>query len=419
MASPSAEARRRRSASLVSLALTTLLLVGCSSSRVGAPEPTPDSPPVEDAITSMLAARAKAVLMHDQPAFMETVVGGRSGFRQDQRRFFSNLQELPLGAYDLELRGVTQLPDGRVQAEVTVIMQLDGYDAMPVRTPGLYTFQRADDGSWRMTDDHDAAYDEKHDVDLEPWERTRIEAEVEGGVLGIFDRGSIEHAYQVMDAVQDGIADITPRIPLEWSRRVVVYALSDVAQMASLDELPGGDPERLEGVAFSVAAGGDHPGLAAVRFMLHPRMIARDDARRDRLIRHELTHVAIAERDDRVPTWLAEGIAEWVSVRAVPRGERVISREAVEMAQAGLTSLPSDAAFTDEHTAASYGVAWWACEVIAERFGPEALWSLLAAMAETGGTSEADQDEVLRRVLGMSGAELASAAGRRIAGNFG
>lgn len=371
------------------------------------------------AISSALTARAKAVLMRDQPAFMATVAEDRPGFRRQQRRLFSNLQELPLAAYDLEVHGVSQLPDGRARAEVTVIMQLDGYDALPVRTPGLFTFRRSDDGTWGLSDDHDEAHDARHHVDLQPWERTRIEAEEEGGVLGIFDPGSIDEAYQIMDAVQDGIADISPRIPLEWSHRVVVYALSDVAQMASLDELPGGDPERLEGVAFSVPAGGDAGGLASVRFMLHPRMLERDDSRRDRLIRHELTHVVVAERDDRIPTWLAEGIAEWVSVRAVPRDERVISRAAVEMAQAGLTALPSDAAFNDEHTSANYGIAWWVCEVIADRFGPDALWDLLEAMGESGGTPESAQDEVLRHVLGMSGAELARAAGKRIARNFG
>ena len=57
-----------------------------------------------------------------------------------------------------------------------------------------------------------------------------------------------------------------------------------------------------------VGAGGP---VAATRFVLNPR-----DARpagapeRDRLVRHELTHVAVGEHDDRAPVWLSEGIAE-------------------------------------------------------------------------------------------------------------
>ena len=417
MPSASADPRRPRLALLVPLLLGTLLAAGCSPSTP-APEPLPDGPPIDVAIASLLDGRAKAVLMHDQPAFMDSVDPKPSQFRKRQRRLFANLQELPLAAYHLELRGVTQLPDGRAQAEVTVIMQLEGYDAVPVRTPGLFALDRVD-GEWELVSDHDPTYDAAHDVDLEPWERTRIQAENEGGVLGIFDSRSIDDAYQVMRAVQRGIADITPRIPLTWSHHVVVYALSDVAQMASLDELPGGDPERLEGVAFSVPAGDSNGSLASVRFMLHPRMLGRDEPRRDRLIRHELTHVAIADRDDRVPIWLAEGIAEWVSVRDVPRDERVISRDAVEMAQAGLTSLPADADFNAEHTAANYGIAWWACEVVADRFGPERLWALLTEMGAGDGTSEREQDDVLQHVIGMTGAQLAAAAGHRIVRDFG
>lgn len=418
MRSASADRRRRRLRPLVTLLLGTLLVAGCSAPTTTEPTPLPDSPPVDVALASLLAGRAKAVMLHDQPAFMETVDPRPSPFRKRQRRLFANLQELPLAAYDLEVRGISQLSDGRAQAEVTVIMQLDGYDAVPVRTPALFTFERVDD-EWELVSDHDATFDSEHNVDLQPWERTRIEAEHDGGVLGIFDTKSIDDAYQVMRAVQRGLADIAPRIPLEWSRHVVVYALSDVAQMASLDELPGGDPERLEGVAFSVPAGTGDPTLASVRFMLHPRMLDRDEPRRDRLIRHELTHVAIAERDDRVPIWLAEGIAEWVSVRDVPRDERVIAREAVEMAQGGLTGLPGDADFNAEHTSAKYGIAWWACEVVADRYGPDRLWALLAEMGEGDGTSEGEQDEVLQRVVGMTGAELAALAGRRIVRNFG
>lgn len=417
---PSASADpRRRLRTLAALLLGTLVLAGCSPTAPGTgSQPAPGSPSVDVALAALLGSRAKAVLLHDQPMFMDSVDPKPSAFRKRQRRLFANLQELPLAAYDLELNDVRRLPGGRAQGEVTVIMQLDGYDAVPVRTPALFTFARVD-GDWEVTSDHDATYDGAHDVDLQPWERTRIQAENQGGVLGIFDDRSVDDAYQVMRAVQRGIAAIAPRIPLAWSHHVVVYALSDVAQMASLDELPGGDPERLEGVAFSVPAGGGNSGLASVRFMLNPRMLQHDDPRRDRLIRHELTHVAIADRDDRVPIWLAEGIAEWVSVRDEPRDQRVISRDAVEMAQAGLSGLPGDTDFNGARASANYGIAWWACEAIADRFGPERLWALLAEMGKGDGTTAADQDAVLQRVIHMTGAQLAAAAGRRIVRYFG
>jgi hypothetical protein len=379
--------------------------------------PVAVAPAVDGAIADALALRARAVRTHDQPEFMDGVDAGERPFLRYQALLFDNLQELPLQAYDYELRGVTKLPDGRVEADLIESMQLRGYDTEPVRTPGRFTFREVN-GRWVLDRDHNAAFDLDHHIHRQPWELSRIEAEQQSGVLGIFDRDSIDAAYQIMPAVADGIADISARIPLNWSRHVVVYALSSITMMASLDDLPGGNPQRLEGVAFGVPAEPGTSRLAGMRFMLHPRLIDQDTDRRDRLIRHELTHVAIGTRDDHVPTWLAEGLAEWVSVQAVPRAQREISREALEMAQAGITALPVDEDFNGVHSQANYGIAWYACEFIAGRFGPRRVWRLLSVMDKGTGTPEADQDAVLQEVLGMSGDELAAAAGRQIVRTF-
>ncbi|MGH8826520.1 MAG: MMPL family transporter [Jiangellaceae bacterium] len=158
----------------------------------------------------------------------------------------------------------------------------------------------------------------------------------------IFDPRSVDAADEILSTVEEGIGNVSEELPLSWSRRVVVYALSDIRVLAGLDDLPGGDPERLDGVAFPVRASPGSRELAGHRFMLHPRMIDRDGAARDRLIRHELTHVAIARRDDHVPTWLSEGIAEYISVQAIAPQERMISREAAE---SGIRRLPRDGQF--------------------------------------------------------------------------
>lgn len=394
-------------------------LIACSDEREDpAPAAVPAGPTVDAAVAGLLATRADAVRTRNEPAFLDGVDPDNRPFRRTQARLFANLQELPLQAFGYDLHRVTLLPDGRVEAEITQLMQLRGYDAAPVNTPGIFTFRQLPGGPWALQSDHDEAFDLDHGVDLQPWELTRIEAEERGGILGIFDRRSIDSAYQVMAAVDEGVEAVAPRIPLPWSKRVVVYALSDVTMMASLDHLPGGDPERLEGVAFGVLAEPGKQGLASVRFMLHPRLIKKDDEERDRLIRHELTHVAIAERDDHVPTWLSEGMAEYVAAQSMPRADREISREAVEQAQLGLTALPGDTDFNGERSAANYGISWYACEVIVTRFGEEALWGLLVELGKDGGTPESEQDEVLQRFLGMDSAEIAAAAGRRIVRTF-
>ena len=71
-------------------------------------------------------------------------------------------------------------------------------------------------------------------------------------------------------------------------------------------------------------------------------MLASEPTELARLVRHELTHVALGENDDRVPVWLAEGIAEWVSVQPLPEDQRVVSGAAVAAAQAGDVELAAD-----------------------------------------------------------------------------
>ncbi|MGH3333445.1 MAG: hypothetical protein ACRDPJ_19280, partial [Nocardioidaceae bacterium] len=66
-----------------------------------------------------------------------------------------------------------------------------------------------------------------------------------------------------------------------------------------------------------------------------------------------------------------------------------------------------------------YSLSWFACDYIAATYGDEKVWELLRTMHNGGrGTSEERQDRVLRRVLGISGAELARRAADRIADSF-
>ena len=112
-------------------------------------------------------------------------------------------------------------------------------------------------------------------------------------------------------------------------------------------------------------------------------MLDSDPRQLARLIRHELTHVALGSLDDDVPTWLGEGIAEWVSVQPLPEDQRLISQAAIDAATAGLDELPADLDYNDEDQAAHYGISWWACEAIVDMYGEPMLWRLLDDLAAT------------------------------------
>jgi hypothetical protein len=421
---PTGRAERRWEGSAAVLVLVLLLagLVGCTPQREdgGPPEVVKVPASADPQIARLLQRRARAVRNGDLPAFLADVDERRPRFRARQERYFLNLRELPLQVFRYALDdGLSTLADGRLQAVVELRLQLRGYDAAPVRSRALFTFRQEGDGTWLLAEDRDRRFEADNDVEPQPWDLMRIEVATGDGVLGVFDRRSVDAAYRIIAAIEDGIDQVAAEVPMEWSERVVVYALSDLTVLASLDNLPGGDPNRLDGVAFPVRVAEDSPRLAGTRFMLHPRMIFRDDAIRSRLVRHELTHVAIGRRDDRVPTWLAEGIAEYVSVQAIPEHERKISREALELAMAGPTALPRDAVFNGESSGANYGLAWFACEYVADTFGVESLWRLLDAMRAGDGTPEGEQDLVLREVLGIDSAELARVSAEKIVNTFG
>ncbi len=420
---PTTRARSTRSGGLA-LLLALLAVLSCLSACSvldGDDESAPPvaSPDVTAEVRTLLTRHARALRAGEMTAFLDDVDDAKKSFAARQKRYFLNLRQLPLAKFGWRVpaNSVTETEDG-VRAVVELRMQLKGYDAAPVLTPQALTFTRTDDGL-KLAGDRDPEFNDRYGVELAPWDLMRIDVEEGDGVLGIFDAKSVDAAYQIIGSVERGIDAIDAEVPLDWSNRVVVYALSDIRPLAQLDNLPGGDPDKLDGVAFPVRAGPRTRQLASTRFMLHPRMIYRNDQTRDRLIRHELTHVALGLRDDKVPTWLSEGIAEYVSVQPIATYRRMIAKDALLDAEAGVDGLPLDKTFNGSHSGANYGIAWYACEYISATYGEDALWRLFDTMRAEGGTGEKGQDTVIRDVLGISGDQLADAAAQKIVNTFG
>jgi hypothetical protein len=420
---PTTRARSTRSGGLA-LLLALLAVLSCLSACSvldGDDDPAPPvaSPDATAEVRDLLTRHARAMRRGEMTAFLDDVDATRKAFAARQKRYFLNLRQLPLGAFGWRVPpgSVTETDDG-LRAVVELRMRLQGYDAAPVLTPQSLTFTRVD-GALKLAGDRDKRFNDRYGVELAPWDLTAIDVEEGDGVLGIFDAKSVDAAYQIIGSVERGIDAIDAEVPLDWSNRVVVYALSDIRSLAQLDNLPGGDPDKLDGVAFPVRAGPRTRRLASTRFMLHPRMIYRNDQTRDRLIRHELTHVALGLRDDKVPTWLSEGIAEYVSVQPIATYRRMIAKDALTEAEAGVDGLPRDKTFNGPHSGANYGIAWYACEYISSTYGEAALWRLFDTMRAEGGTGEKGQDTVIRDVLGISGDDLADASAQKIVNTFG
>lgn len=405
------EDRPGRTALVVSAALLAALtaLAGCSKLRAEEPDAGAHAvqPRVGEA-QALLDARAAAVLDGRAEEFLEGLAPARARLRDQQRTWFDNLQRLPVRrlSYSLEPSSVVPSGDGRFTATTAQRLQLAGFDAWPVVTHLEMTFAPAASGLVL------SAVREPRGASLDvapPWHRGRVEVVREGGVLGIFDSSSVRHARSVVDAVARGSAEVSRQVPGGWRGSVVVYAFSDTSALRRVPALPGGDADELDAVSFPV--GRRAGGSAAFRVVLHPRMLTAGSRERDRLVRHELAHVALGSRADELPVWLSEGLAEYVSVRALAPEDRTIAGAAVAAAREGFGSLPADSTFNGAASQAHYGLAWWACEAIADLYGEEALWSLVDAYAT--------MDDPVRTLLGTTEEELAEEAARRIVAAYG
>lgn len=400
--------------------MLTLGLTGCSGDDDPAPPGAEsdgpraregravDAPNVARGVTRALARRAAAVRSGDRTAFLAGVDDKAAGFAQQQASYFDNLAALPVGEFGYALDRTSLVRDGEdYWAEVDVTLELEGFDDVPVTTRDRYRFSAARSGRFVLTSTKDAAWERQNRVTSQPWDSGPVTVVNSGGVLGIFDEGSAAQAGTLMTDARSGVAAVRAEVPYEWDGQVVVYALSDARFLAGVEGLPGDDPLAIDAVTFPVYARAGSSKVASTRFVLNPRMLATPGPSRQRLVRHELTHVALGERQDGVPTWFSEGLSEYVSVQALAPDARAISGAALEAAERGLTDLPGDDEFNGPASQANYGIAWWACEYLAKSYDESMLWVLLDAMTGTEGAEGA-----LQRVLGIDEAKLARKAGR-------
>lgn len=386
--------------------------------RAGETTDLPRGVDVAGRISKLLSRRVVAVRT-GQEVGVSRDLGGSAAFRAAQRTWFANLRQLPVQRFALSLQPASLVRTGDTYAAtVTSTLQLVRYDVHPVRTQSRYRFSE-DRGRFRLVSVTDQRWERSRHATREPWQTEPVVVRERGNVLGIFDAGSASQAGRIVTAVNHGLADVAARVPEEWNRHVVVYALSDASFLDTLpainDDTHSIDPTRVDALTFPVPSRPGGP-LASTRFVLSPGVVEEPGVARDRLIRHELTHVALGGRDDHLPVWLSEGIAEWVSVQALPPERRLLSRPALAAARAGVRAMPDDAHFNGPDAQANYGIAWFACEYVASHNGDPMLWELVDQVGRTD--NPADADRAVHDLLGLSPDQLARRAGQLILATY-
>lgn len=379
------------------------------------------------AVQRTLDLRAAGVRRQDRGRFDRALVPGRPAFRAEQAQYFDNLAQLPLEVVDYRFDPADLLRvEDSYWVVVEVHLQLRGYDEVAVVARDRYLFEPGGGKRQRLrlASVTDEAWEERNRVVPQPWDRGRVQVREVAGVLGVFDDASVSAAPGLLDAAQRAVADVSAVVPFDWGNQVVLYALSSTAALASVADLPGGDAAALDAVAVPVAADPGDPdsAVASTRIVLNPRVLAAAGAERtsaqgrtrDRLLRHEVTHVAVGARDDDAPVWLAEGVAEWVSVRPLAPEDRSLPEVALTQAREALATgrvhMPDDDTFNADGSTGHYGLSWWAVEHLVDSFGEQVVWMLL----------EGDGDEpALERLVGLDEDRLAERAARLVVATYG
>jgi hypothetical protein len=370
----------------------------------------------------LLDRRADAVLKDDLTAFLSTLDRSNPNLIARQRRFFANLRDLPVQTlrytvlksdWPAELHAKSW---GRYVSvpQVKVATQLADFDSVPVvRTTGFAFGRKA--GKPVIISELTGAGKQFPGSSPAPWDLVRIHVREGGRTLQLYDSGTWHDSAEIDSTLRRGVANVQEGLPFSWDGQVVVYVFSSKVVLNSFEGVPGGNIKHLGAMTFPMYAVLGQPKVAGVRFTLLPSSVRAGQPFLDRIVRHELTHVAVGDRDDGVPVWFAEGLAEYMGARTIPTDERRIATVAVNRARKGVTKLPASAGFNGPDQAWNYALAWMACDYIVASQGEARLWQLMDALHAGGdGTLDQDQDAVLEQVLGMSGGQLARAAAHRI-----
>lgn len=364
-----------------------------------------------DAVGTLLAARAQAVLAHDKPAFLAQLDPDSSAFRTAQDRMFDQVVKVPLASWAYAVTGdgpalgeqrALELPSGSTVVRVVLSYALEGSTSAVDREQYLTVVPRA--GGWLLADDRDgqsSGLATQRDI----WDLGLVTV-VRGDsslVIGAFDESDLRPYGEDADR---SVRDVDRVWKRDWSRRPVVIVPRTQDDMAAIIDSDG---KGLEQIA-AVTAGTSESGLTrGDRVVINPAAWKTlGDVGRRVVIAHEVTHLATRASTYRaVPIWLSEGFADYVAYRSVDVPARVVAEDLRRLVRRGKAprSLPVNADFdaTKGDLAPAYEGAWLACRMVAGTYGQDKLIALYVALADAIPVSP---DAAIRAILGIGEAKL-------------
>ena len=397
-------------------ALGSGLLTGCTGTPSGGPA-SPDQPAEEqtptvatdDQVERLLARRARAIRADRLPAFLATTAAGDG--RRSQVAAFEALGDLPVDSASYDVSSIDLVDaTGVTRVSTQLLVRLDGFDPRPVAASHVLELEQGEDG-WRVVRDRFAP----SQVVAAPWTLAGAQVRTGEGVILVLDRRSADQGDRLLRLAQAAREATSAYVPFPRDQGVVVLAPSTIDTLRD-DGFRPEEIERLGGIAREVDDRDGDP--VASRVVIVPEMLRQTDDVLLNLIRHEFAHVAIGQRDRRLPLWIVEGLAEWASWRGDTTFQ--IATSAVRAAEDddGVSAMPSDTEFRSSGSGTAYGIAWFAMRWLETNHGAEAPYDLLDAVATKRAFRDRDVSRLLERDYGITSDELAGLAGDLIADTF-
>ena len=238
-----------------------------------------------------------------------------------QGTLFDNLSKLPVASVRYAVDDASGLPPAKVEGDdpvfrPTVIEQvrLRDVDRSAVGNPLEDTFVRRD-GHWLLgAESLPGSYVDSEEPQSRPWAGSEpIAVARSGDLLVVVDQEQSDAAGALADTVAADIrfdADVLG-IPPAYDVLVDATSVGEVTKMNTVDNR---EAAAVTTPVFGVNGQGGFTGLAGVRIKVNPED-ATSVAENTHVLRHELTHYLMLRPLLGAPTWLKEGLAEYVATQ--------------------------------------------------------------------------------------------------------
>ena len=366
------------------------------------PETIRDAPHDEDGsldeevareLSDLLERLAQALASADEDAVAALLHDPEGEVGQRWRTRAANLAEVPFDDLRLRLdprpglmttdRVRARFPDveevvvtGVLEEHVLAGHDLDG----PARHRHTLTFVREDD-DWLLADDRDGRILGRPEPGF-LWDLAPVTTTSQGPVLALHP----EDAAGVAQLVGETVAamEILPqRWPADWSQRVVLSVPTDREQLA---HVVGGTLNLDDFLAFASATAYSAPGvheITGTRLVVNPDRFPTSPEARERVLLHELVHVATRPvASHRLPLWLEEGVAQALGEQGPSTGH---TRQLDALGAQG-RRLPTDAEFAAlgrQATLLAYQRAYSFVDHLVDRRGRDAVVDFYLAVGES------------------------------------